>query len=124
MKKRFDSEKLDFSTCVPSCSEFDLHSALLDKLRSMQALLASPLTFTSGFRPKSWELSKGRDGSSSHSKTPGLAVDISTLNSHWRYKVLAAAICVGFERIGVGKNFIHVDIDDSKAHPIVFHYYE
>lgn len=122
MKKRFDSEKLDFSTCTPHCLESDLHLALLDKLRSMQALLGFPLDITSGYRPKSWEISHGRTSLSSH--TSGLAVDISTLDSHCRYKVLAAAICVGFERIGVGKNFIHVDIDDSKAHPIVFHYYE
>lgn len=124
MKKRFDFEKLDFSACVPSCEESDFHPLLLDKLRTMQAWLRSSLTFTSGFRSKSWEFSKGRDGSSSHSKTPCLAVDVSTLDSHWRYKVLAAAICAGFERIGVGKNFIHLDIDESKAHPVVFHYYE
>lgn len=121
---KFDSEKLDFRACVPPCSESDLHPRLLDLLRSAQSMCGFTFTITSGFRPKSYELSKGRRGSSSHSKTPGLAVDISTCDSHTRYKVLLSLLYLGAPRLGVGKTFIHVDIDESKAHPIVFHYYD
>lgn len=125
MKKiKFNPEILDFSQCVPACDVSQIHPELADKLRSIQSILGWPLTFTSGFRPKSWELAKGRDGSSTHSKTPGLAVDVSAIDSHTRYKVVIAAGAVGIPRIGVGKNFVHLDIDETKPHPIMFHYYD
>lgn len=120
----FDPSVLDFSSCVPKCEEKDLHPKLCELLRRAQHLAGFRFTFTSGFRPKAWEISKGRNGSSSHSKTPGLAVDISTIDSHTRYKVLVALACVGVPRLGVGKNFVHADIDVTKAHPIIFHYYD
>lgn len=123
-ESKFNLEFLDFSHCVPACDVSQIHSELADKLRSMQELLGWNMQFTSGFRPKSWELSRGRSGSSSHSKTPGLAVDVSTRDSHTRYKVVIAAGAVGIPRIGVGKNFVHLDIDETKPHPIMFHYYD
>lgn len=121
---RFNPELLDLSKCVPSCDESEIHPELLDKLRSMQALCGFRFTINSGFRPKYWELKHGRNGSSSHSKCPGLAVDISTVDSHTRYKVVCSACAVGVPRIGIGKTFVHLDIDETKAHPIIFHYYD
>jgi len=121
---KFDPERIDLSSCVPACKVSDLHPTLVDLIRSAQAMCGFSFTITSGFRPKSYELSKGRDGSSSHSKTPGLAVDISARDSHTRYKVLLSLGYLGAPRLGVGKTFIHVDIDESKPHPIIFTYYE
>lgn len=118
----FDPAKIDLSACVPKCQESDIHPELLEYIRRAQHLAGFTFTITSGFRPKSWEFSKGRNGSSSHTK--GLAVDISTCDSHTRYKVLVSLACVGVCRLGVGKSFIHADIDETKAHPIIFHYYE
>lgn len=117
----FDPSVLDFSSCVPKCEEMDLHPELCELLRRAQHLAGFRFTITSGFRQKTWEYSRGRNGSSSHTK--GLAVDISTIDSHTRYKVLVALACVGVPRLGVGKNFVHADIDETKAHPIIFHYY-
>lgn len=121
-KACFDSGKLDFKSSVPNCVESDLHPDLVSMLKSMQSLIGWPLLITSGYRPKSWELSKGRDGSSSHTKH--LAVDVSAESSHARYKIIIAAGAVGIPRIGVGKNFVHLDIDETKPHPIMWTYYE
>lgn len=121
-KSRFDSGTLDFKSCVPNCVESDLHPDLVSMLKSMQSLIGWPLLITSGYRPKSWELSKGRDGSSAHTKR--LAVDVSAESSHARYKIIIAAGAVGIPRIGVGKNFVHLDIDETKPHPIMWTYYE
>lgn len=118
----FDPAKIDLSSCVPSCELKDLHPELVEFIRRAQHLAGFTFLITSGYRPKSWEFSRGRNGSSSHTK--GLAVDISTVDSHTRYKVLVSLACVGVSRLGVGKNFIHADIDETKAHPIIFHYYE
>lgn len=119
---KFDPAKLDFRSCVPACSEKDLNPALVELLRRAQHLAGFTFTITSGFRTKAHELSRGRSGSSSHTK--GLAVDISARDSHARYKILLALGCVGVPRLGVGKTFIHADIDETMAHPIIFHYYD
>lgn len=121
---RFNPELIDLSQCTPSCDESEIHPELLDKIRSMQALCGFRFDINSGFRPKIWEFKHGRNGSSSHSKSPSLAVDISTVDSHVRYKVVSSALAAGIPRIGIGKSFVHLDIDETKAHPIIFHYYE
>lgn len=119
---KFDSEKIDLSSCVPKCDISEINPLLLSVIRSAQKMCGFTFTITSAFRSKSWELSKGRNGSSSHTK--GLAVDISARDSHARYKILLALGIVGIPRLGVGKTFIHADIDETKAHPIIFHYYD
>lgn len=119
---RFDPAVIDLSACVPSCDLVDIHPDLVELIRRAQHLAGFTFTITSAFRPKSWEFSRGRDGSSSHTKH--LAIDVSTIDSHTRFKVLGSLLCVGVPRLGVGKNFIHADIDETKAHPIIFHYYD
>ena len=50
------------------------------------------------------------------------AVDISCTDSNTRFKILKAAMNIGFPRIGLHKSFIH--LGTSKAHPqeVVFFY--
>lgn len=119
---KFDPEKINLSECVPRCELSDLSPRLVSAIRSAQKLCGFTFTITSAFRPKFWEITKGRNGSSSHTK--GLAVDISARDSHARYKILLSLGYVGVPRLGVGKTFIHADIDETKAHPIIFHYYD
>lgn len=119
---KFDPSKLDFSCCAPACQESDLNPALIELIRRAQHLAGFTFTITSGFRSKAHELSRGRSGGSSHTK--GLAVDISARDSHARYKILLALGLSGAPRLGVGKTFLHCDIDETKAHPVIFHYYD
>lgn len=114
--------ELNLKNCVPACSVEDLNSKLVANLILAQKMCGEQFVITSGFRTQAYERSKGRKGTSSHCK--GLAVDISTINSHLRFKVVGALILSGFPRLGVGKTFVHADIDETKAHPIIFHYYD
>lgn len=114
--------ELNFASCVPSCSADALNPSVVDALIMAQKYAGFQFTITSAFRSQAYERSKGRKGTSSHCK--GLAVDISTRDSHTRYKVLLSLAFAGFSRLGVGKTFIHADMDETKAHPIIFHYYE
>ena len=36
---------------------------------------------------------------------------------------MSAAIKVGINRIGIGKNFIHLDTDKKKSQDVIWHYY-
>lgn len=122
MKKvMLNLKELDFRHCVPACSIDKLNPRFVDKLLLAQAYAGFQFTITSAFRSQEYERSKGRKGTSSHCK--GLAVDISTKDSHTRYKVLLACHLAGICRSGVGETFLHVDDDETKAHPIIFTYY-
>lgn len=114
--------ELDLMHCVPSCGLNALNPALIDAIIMAQKMAGFQFTITSAFRSQEWERNKGRKGTSSHCR--GLAVDVSTVDSHTRFKVVAAAIYAGIPRIGIGKRFVHLDIDETKAHPIIFHYYD
>lgn len=89
----------------------------LDHARELAGI---PFVITSAYRTVENELSNGRDGTSSHTK--GLAVDIRVRSSSERYTILNALICVGFNRIGIGQNFIHVDQDPDKVSNVIWTY--
>jgi len=60
-------------------------------------------------------------GSPSSSHLKGMAADIAVLDSLDRYSILSALMSVGFKRIGVYKNFIHVDVDNSKLQNVIWY---
>ena len=79
-----------------------------------------PYIVNSAFRTLEHEKSKGRDGSSSHTK--GMAVDLRATNSRTRFKIIEGLLKAGFNRIGVAKDFIHVDSDPSKDPNVIWIY--
>lgn len=114
--------ELNFKYCNPASTIDELNPKLVDRIILAQRMCGEQFTITSAYRSQGYERSKGRKGSSSHCK--GLAVDVSAVNSHLRFKIVAGCILAGFPRLGIGKTFIHLDIDETKPHPIIFHYYE
>lgn len=114
--------ELNLKDCVPACEPSALNPLVVDRIIMAQKMCGFQFSITSAFRSQAWERNKGRKGNSSHCK--GLAVDISTIDSHTRFKVVASLLYAGFPRLGIGKTFVHVDMDETKAHPIIFHYYD
>lgn len=85
--------------------------AMLDKARERAGI---PFKITSGYRTRAYQdqLSKRGYKTSADSAHPlGLAADIECKDNKSRMKMLEALLHVGFNRIGLSKNFIHVDID-------------
>lgn len=117
-----DYLSISLGTAVPKCSVSDMDEAFLDKLLFAQKLAGRKFKINSAFRSLAHEKQKGRSGRSAHCK--GLAVDIASTDSRARFVIVAALLGAGFNRIGIGKNFIHVDDDLSKLHPVIFHYYD
>jgi len=91
---------------------------MLDKCRDVAGI---PFKVTSGFRTEKHNLKIKGVKKSSHLK--GLAADISAVSSIERYKIINAAIKIGFKRIGIGKTFIHLDVDKTKAQEVMWDYY-
>ena len=113
MPKR-KAAKPDLKERIPICPHGDKDSIdqlLVAALRSLERKLRKELTFTSGFRCPGCNAEAGGVPNSAHLR--GLAVDIQAGFSTERFAILAAAFAVGFRRIGVGRNFIHLDVDPS-----------
>ena len=77
-------------------------------------------TITSGIRCPSYNKKSGGLASSAH--LTGLAADIATPDGLTRHKLLSSLISAGFNRIGIAKSFIHVDIDSAKPSPTCWIY--
>lgn len=104
------------------CSYEQLKPEVLAALELMRDALRFDLVVTSAFRSVEHEKEHGRDGTSSHCK--GLAVDLAVSSGYERLMLLCAGLSAGFFRVGVGKNFIHFDMDKSKPNPTCWTYYE
>lgn len=94
----------------------------LKKLDTCRENANVPFVITSGYRSKNHNKKVGGVLKSSHTETPCKAVDISANNSTLRYKILSSLIKNGFNRIGIGSNFIHVDASDKPPN-VAWHYY-
>ena len=53
----------------------------------------------------------------------GLAADIACGGSRERMEIVTALLHVGFDRIGIGDGFIHVDADVEKDEAVLWTYY-
>ena len=70
------------------------------------------LTVTSACRCPAHNAAVGGSPTSSHLK--GLAVDIACNSDALRYTLINRAMHLQVSRFGIGKNFIHLDIDRAK----------
>lgn len=109
----------------PCCGLDNVDLSFIAKLNKGRELLEFPFKINSGCRcanhnkavggsPKSAHLPSDLDG-----KCRG--ADIAITNSRQRFKFLVWAVSV-FNRIGIGKNFIHVDDDTSKTPYVIWVY--
>lgn len=112
----------DFDKCNPPCKLEEMDDKFMKKLDIARQIAKIPIIPTSGFRSEEWEHEQGRDGTSSHTK--GLAIDLKAEDSPTRYKLINSLLSVGLNRIGIGKNFIHVDMDKNKPSNVIWHYYD
>lgn len=120
MSKYFSPK--EFRACVPSCSIEQMEPGFLELLDRVREAAGIPLVLNCAYRSREWDLSKGRSGNSAH--TRGRAVDIRCHTNANRYKIIAAALGCGVRRIGIGKNFIHLDNDETLSQGVIWHYYE
>jgi hypothetical protein len=91
---------------------------MLDEARSRAGI---PFVITSGFRTDEHNAELGGANDSSHLK--GCAADIFAYTSRDRFLILTSLLEAGFDRIGIGEDFIHVDSDWEKSGNLVWTYY-
>lgn len=106
----------------PCCGKADMNKVFLKHLDIARGVAETPFFITSGYRCKKHNEEIGGSPNSSHMK--GLAADIKATTSTERYKIIKALLNTGFTRIGVGKDFIHVDMDKDKVQEVIWTYYK
>lgn len=101
-------------------SGFKMDSTFVYMLDSARTIAGVPFEINSGYRSQEHNYLVGGVDNSAHTK--GLAADIKVKNSRERKKIIDALLSVGFTRIGIGKTFIHTDLDSTKAANVVWVY--
>lgn len=116
-----DFTEEEFS-CGCGCGSNDMDDSLLIRLQSGRTLAGIPFIISSGYRCEEHNKEVGGKWDSSH--LSGFAVDIAYPNSYDMLVILRAVLDIGFQRVGIGKDFIHVDNDPFKPGDIMWTYYE
>ena len=108
--KQYDA--LDF-TCKCGCGYLSIHSDLVRRLEVAGGVLGYLPKINSGCRCKAYNATvKGSSQTSSHLN--GYAADLAVTTDEQRYLMIRALTLAGFNRIGIGQTYIHVDVDPSK----------
>jgi len=101
----------------PCCGENKIDSLLVGMLDWVRERAGIPIIINSGYRCKTHNQEVGGIHSSSHMK--GLASDLHCVDSGARFRLVKQLFRAGFCRIILYKNFIHVDIDESKQQMVL-----
>ena len=108
----FSKEEFD---CQCGCGNGDIviSENLVFELECVRIHYGKPMRINSGIRCLSHNRSIGSRDTSSHIK--GLAVDISCTDMGTRLELVKRLLRDGeFKRMGIHKDFIHVDVDYDK----------
>jgi hypothetical protein len=112
--------KLSEFACKCGCGLSNIDPILVTMLDEAREIAGFPFVINSGCRCASHNAIIGSSITSSH--IAGVAADIKCLNSHTRYKLIAALQTAGFTRFGIAATFIHTDIDKTKPGCIIYLY--
>lgn len=116
--KHFKRIEFDSPDIINSGNSMDIDFVL--QLNEARKVAGIPFIINSGFRSRSHNIKVGGTIDSSH--LLGLAVDIKCTNSKDRFTIIQALLSVGFNRIGIRGDFIHVDADLDKTINVIWIY--
>lgn len=117
MTKNYFSKQEQACKC---CRQGEFDKNFLEKLNKAREQAGIPFVINSGYRCEKHNKEVGGSNTSSHLK--GIATDIRCDDSNKRFNIVVALLEAGFTRIGIGKNFIHVDDDKEKAQGVIWLY--
>ena len=104
--------------CKCGCGQVKMDPDFMDFLDSVRELLGRPMIVTSGYRCPSHNAAV--NGGPEHPN--GMAADIKTPNNYYRYELVEAARICGCKRIGFGKTFTHLGMDDTLPNGVYWTY--
>jgi|LGOV01.1.fsa_nt_gb hypothetical protein len=118
----FTEEEL---SCKCGCGISNFSDRTLDKLNQARHIAETPFVVSSACRCESHNANVGGERFSSHiasEKVSCCAMDIVVTTSKERFAIISSLTKVGFNRIGIRKDFIHVDDDIDKISNVTWVY--
>lgn len=106
--------------CGCGAGEDTMQGDFVYRLDRARGLAGVSFAITSGYRCPRHNAEIGGVSSSSH--VNGWAADIACGGSRSRATIVTAAIEAGFNRIGIAKDFIHLDADPDKPERVFWVY--
>ena len=103
------------------CTTFVFDSGLLKDLDGYREFINKPVSLLSAYRCTNHNNEVGGVSGSAHED--GLAVDIKVSNSTDRFNCIQFFVIKGYTRLGIGKDFVHVDKDLTKPSNVIWTYY-
>lgn len=104
----------------PGSGERFMSDKLIMMLDEARKDFGRPMRINSGYRTEAHNKKVGGVADSPH--MAGVAADIKINNSRDRHDLIVSLLKSNFNRIGIGKNFIHVDIDETKDPDVIWLY--
>ena len=89
------------------CGRVVIDNEFVTMLQNARDRAGIPFRITSGYRCQKHNAEVGGMPNSLH--LTGRAADIEVSQSHDRFVILKSLLNVGFNRVGIGRDFIHVD---------------
>ena len=96
----------------------NMNPGLLSFLDQLRGRCGFPIHITSAIRCVDHNAFVGGGHNSAH--LDGCAVDIAVDGLHdnyWRYELILNSMALGCQRIGIGDDFIHLDVANDEHHP-------
>lgn len=114
-------KEAEFKRCTPPCSLQDMAQRTMNRLDTARDIAGIPFVINSAYRTPEYEVAHGRKGTSSHAL--GCAVDIRCNSYENRLKIVDALLKAGFNRIGIGKTYVHADDSPQHKPNVMWDYY-
>ena len=111
MPKDTKNFKASEFTCKCGCGSNNISQTLINTLQRIRDKLGLPITIKSGYRCPSHNKKEGGKANSAHVKGTAVDIKVNKTDSAFRYKLIAHALGEGINRIGIGTDFVHLDID-------------
>ncbi len=106
--------------CKCGCGKVSMNEDFMKKLNKARDMAGKGWKVNSAYRCAAHNKAVGGVAGSSHTK--GYAADISATSSQKRFEIVSNAMKAGINRIGIGKTFVHLDTDPTKAGNVIFLY--
>ena len=120
LNRRLSPNFLAREFICPCCFQEGIKDDLVIHLQLVHDLLPihRVMIVTSGYRCEKHNKEVGGVEDSAHKK--GLAADIKYDGASHKFMLIKAFIQVGFKRIGIYDNSIHVDLDEAKPQKVIW----
>ena len=115
LSKNFSTQEFQ----CPCCGVASVDPRLVNLLQKVRDEFGKPISITSGYRCAAHN--KAVKGSATSSHLYGFAVDVACASSAYRFDLLRI-IPQYFVRFGVGADFIHLDVDQTKDQKVAWVY--